>query len=307
MLSAIEALSSEGSLTSENLLAKYKEISGSRIRGLNLVSEDFEKGTFMTLNEVLHNPEVDVEKERMMRGYGMKQFLRIKPFLKSAWHEAHPSAPPPMPTFGDIRRWQSNEKPAWAGTTILALPKEVFDAAHKTPEGKPLYPPAWMPIHLMPVWNYVAKKTTDNPYQTGQVSFDQSGPIVSNQASFREGMVVAALRKYVKFRGEGNLVDIPSSKLAEVDLGHADIFRGDSSMERILSHKIIDPVALMPFVKKELKRTLKKSFSLYIREDKFIKSEKIDEKELKKSLIDKIRELKKCRNENYFVKSAKLK
>ena len=309
LLQAIDSFGS-GPITESALLQKYKEISGRSVRGLSGISEEFEKATFMTLEEVIENKPLDIEVERMKRGYAAKQFARMKPFLKEAWKNANPSAPPPMPTFGDIKSWtEHGSKPGWAGTTRLAMPQEVFDAAHKGADGKPKYPPAWMPIHMMPVWNYMMKKAgDDSPYQTRNVNIQNGRLNLGNQAAFQEGMIIAGLRKYVQMRGGADqLVDIPSSKLQEVGLSHSDIFKAsfkqhdlsDGTIKKMLQHKIFDPVALVPFIDEELKASgtqIKKSFSLVIDGDAkafdFRKSYVIEDQSLKKSLIEKIKRLR---------------
>jgi hypothetical protein len=236
----------------------------------------------MTLDEVMKNEPIDVEMERMKRGYGAKQFARMKPYLKPSWIAANHDAPPPFPTFGDIKSWNDHAgeghgpKPAWAGTTRLAMPKEVFDAAAKGPDGKPLYPPAWMPIHHMAVWNYIAKKagSEGNPYQTVN-PYSQGKVNAANQAGYQEGIAINALRKYVQMRGGADqLVDIPRSKLAEMGLNHNEIFKAkkgysphltDDELKEIVTTKIVDPVALTTFLDEEMSgKKVKKSFSLVI-------------------------------------------
>jgi len=260
------ALTALGPSASESaLVAKYKELSGKNIRGISGISDEFEKGTGHGLDEVLGNAPLDLEVERMKRGYAAKQMERMRPHLKDSFTAQNPSAPPPMPTFGDIKSWGEfgGAKPSWAGTTRLSMPKEVFDAAVKGGDGKPLYPPAWMPIHLMPAWNYVAKKVGADGYQARPVGFTQEGaPNVGSQASFQEGMITAALRKYVAHRGAGKMVDIPKAKLTEIGLTHAEIFKGEMDFKEIIKHKIVDLVALQPFLDAEMK--VKKSFELVV-------------------------------------------
>lgn len=277
VFAAIDALKAAGQPINEaNLVNKYKDLSGKRIRGISGIAEDFEKGTFMTLDEVMGNAPINVEVERMKRGYAARQFARCKPFLKESFTSANPSAPPPYPTFGDMKTWTEHggTKPSWAGSTRSAVPREVYDAAVKSPDGKPQYPPAWMPLHLMPVWNYVAKKTLaegGSPYATQAVTTDQQGMVkkrdVGSQAAHQEGMMKSALRKYVVMRGGAeNLVDIPHSKLAEAGMSHSDIFKSDGELDfdHILQHKIVDPVGLMKAVKQEMKGQVQKSWSLVI-------------------------------------------
>ena len=260
MLQALESLGSD--VNEASLLAEYKRISGStRIRGLSGVGADFEKATFMTLEEVMGNAPINPEVERMKRGYGAMQFARMKPYLKDSWKSGNSGAPPPMPTFGDLKTWTEHDgpKPEWAGATRTAVPKAVFDGAVRGSDGKPKYPPAWMPVHLMPAWNYIVKKSEaadQNPYQTRAPQMQGGSLRLGNQAGYQEGMAINALRKYVQMRGgPEQLVDIPSNKLSEVGLSHSDIFKagdGDDSLKQALKHKIVDPVALLPFIKQEL-------------------------------------------------------
>lgn len=305
----LQAITSMGSapLTESALLAKYKEItSNTRIRTLPKV--EFERGAFISLDEIIENRPVDIEVERMKRGFAAKQFARMKPFLKPAWLTANASAPPPYPTYGDMKSWaEHGTKPDWAGTTRMAVPKEVHDAAHKGADGKPKHPPAWMPIHMAPVWAYVMKKSEgDEAYQTRNVNIANGRLNLSNQSAGQEGIVIGALRKYVQMRGGADqMTDIPSSKLQEVGLTHSDIFKGmkfkthdhsDETLKKLMAHKIVDPVALIPFLDSEMKSSgmmVKKSFSLVIDEKlnavDFRKSFVIEDKDLKKALIEKIK------------------
>lgn len=290
-----------------NIIREYKAVSGKRIRELSGIAKEFERGTFMTLDEIIENKPVDAEVERMKSGYAARQFARFQPFVKSSWKESHPGAPPPYPTFGDVMSWSElgGPKPAWAGTTRLAVPEEVFNAVHKGEDGKPKYPPSWMPIHLMPVWNYVVKGEGDSAYQSGPANITQGRLNLGNQSPGREGMIISALRKYVQMRGGPNqLVDIPAHKLSEVGLTHSDIFKSsknfddndlsDAALKRLLRHKIVDPVALQPFLDAELKGSMKKSFALVIDQSVkpvvFTKSFSVDLK--KAEIIRKIKELR---------------
>lgn len=314
ILSAIEQIRQSGSaLTEQSIVAKYNEITGRRTR--EFPHDDFEPSTYMTLDEVIANAPLDVEVERMKRGYAAKQFTRLRPYLKDAWVRSNPSAPPPMPTFGDIKSWgeHGGPKPEWAGNTRLAMPREVFDAAVKGADGKVKYPPAWMPLHLMPAWNYIVKKAES----AGKLDSEYRGrsPIVADQststgwnidagttAGTADGIAMNALRKYVKMRGGAEqLTDIPKTKLAEMGLSHAEIFKADADsdegLKQVIRHKIVDPVALLPFIKEEMKslgvsKSVKQTFSLVI--DKSLAAVTFKkENELKKSqLIKKIRALK---------------
>jgi hypothetical protein len=267
----------------------------------------------MTLDEVMTNAPLDPEVERMKRGYAAKQFTRLRPYLKEEWTRSNPSAPPPMPTFGDIKSWDQHggPKPEWAGTTRTAVPREVFDGAAKGADGKPKYPPPWMPIHMMPVWNYIIKKSGEqNPYQTvNPVRADQASPTgfrldTGNQAGYQEGMAINAIRKYVKMRGGADqLTDIPKTKLAEAGLTHAEIFKADTEsdegLKQVIRHKIIDPVALLPFIKEEMhssssgiSKSVKKSFSLVVDKSLAPVSFKKDIELKKSQIIKKIKALK---------------
>lgn len=297
-LSAIEAVQREGTVTNEAFLAKYKELSGKNVRSIGPVSKEFEKGTFYTLEEALHNPPVNIEVERMKRGYPARQFARLKPFLKQSWLEGNPSAPPPYPTFGDIKTWNEHGqgRPDWAGTTRTAVPKEVYDASIKNAEGKPQYPPAWMPIHMMPAWNYTVKKVLDmgqNPYQVRAMNLTGQNLNLGNQARFQEGVLTAALRKYVQMRGgREQLVDIPASKLAESGLDHERIFKSEGGMKDLLKTKIFDLPSLVSMIDEafdEVMGTTKKSWSLVVSSDApIIKSQR----DTRKSLIAKIKRLR---------------
>jgi hypothetical protein len=323
IMQAIEELGSD--LNEQSLFEKYKQISGRRrIRGLSGIGADFGKAAFMTLDEVINNPPVDVEVQRMKHGYPMKQFLRMKPHLKSSFLEQSPSAPPPFPTFGDLKGIRG-DKPAYVGpNNRTSMPEAVYNSLPRDTRGNAIIPPAWCPIHLMPAWNYMVKqqeKKNGGPLDVtdrrikAQVYGGDEAMLSNNQATYdpqtrgtKDGNFVNALRKYVKFRGEGNLVDIPKSALSSQNLTHDDIFKSEEDdMQKILTTKIIDNAALMPFIKEEMKK-FKKSFSLYVDLDAPVFRKSSEEKELKKSLIKKIREIR-CKNDkkNYFVPNANRK
>lgn len=303
-------------INKQNLIEEYNRISGRRVRELGPIGDEFEKATFYSLDEVMNNPQIDPEVERMKRGYAAKQFARALPYLKPSWIQANAGAPPPHPTFADFKSWSEHGgvKPEWAGSTRLAVPKEIFDAAPKGADGKPKYPPAWMPLHMMPIWNYAYKKMgSDDAYQaqgTG-ISRDQSNRKtgfkidMGDQASFQEGMIKSAIRKYVQMRGGADqLTDIPSSKLVEAGLTHADIYKSEDDIERILQTKIVDNMGLMPFLKKEIKenKPIKKSVVFEVSADALYKSSPKRDTEaeiLKKAeLINKIKKLKKSMSNN---------
>ena len=302
-LSAIEKVNRSGQpMTQAAFLAAYKEVSGKSVRSINPIAQDFERGTFYTLDEVMSNAPLNLEVERMKRGYAARQFARLKPFLKNSFTSANPSAPPPYPTFGDIKSWgeHGGTKPEWSGTTRTAVPKEVFDSAVKNAEGKPQYPPSWWPVHLMPVWNYVVKKSQSegvNPYQTQAIDFSQQGFGVGTQAQYQEGIAKAAIRKYVVMRGGAeNLIDIPASKLAEMGTSHSEIFKAKSNdLHHVLRNKIIDAPSLVPFIDEAIEEAqamvAKKSVSLVVKLDEPI-LKAYSNKILKKSLIQKIQRLR---------------
>ena len=252
------------------LLAKYKEHAGGRVR--TIPWDDVEKATFMTKDELLNNPPIDASVERMKRGYAQMQYARMEPFLKDSWKTSNPDAPPPFPTFGDVKSWREHggDKPSWAGTTRLAMPKEVFDAVNKV-DGKPQYPPAWFPIHHMPVWNYVSKKMGSGAYQASPSPNTIEGGNVNlpNQAGQMEGVIISSLRKYVQMRGGvDQLVDIPKSKLSEVGISHADIFKAqevsDDQLKKLFATKMIDVAELTGLIEKDLGKKVKKSISYII-------------------------------------------
>jgi hypothetical protein len=294
---AHDAVQARGQVpTRENVLEAYKAIPGNE-RKRTLPAKEFESGTFHTMDEVFDNPPINPEVERMKRGYAAKQFQRLKPFLKDDWMSANPSAPPPMPTFGDLKSWTEHggPKPSWAGNTRMAVPEEVFNASHKSPDGKPKYPPAWMPIHLMPVWIYAAKSMEREggasvwesgrggapayaAHKTPQLDESSStgfrvdmGSQARSGQEFRdhgpEGMIVNAMRKYVQMRGgPDQLTDIPGSKLGEAGITHRDIFKSDMSdaaLKKMVTTKIVDPVGLMAVLKREMK-SAQKSFALVV-------------------------------------------
>jgi hypothetical protein len=248
----------------------------------------FEAASFMDFDEILKNKPIDIEAERMKHGYPAKQFARLREHIKPEWHAANPNGYPPMPTWGDLKTWPAGGKPAWAGNTRTSVPKEVFDAAVKGPDGKPQYPPADLPIHLMPAWNYIVKSSAHQnaelfqrtsgkmraelgreptesevkahpsytanekkPYQTTRpiVQGRVEAGIQAPRGENPQGYFANALRRYVQMRGGADqLVDIPHHKLAALGLTHHDIFKGDDQLNQILRTKIIDPVALINFI-----------------------------------------------------------
>jgi len=310
-----------GTFTEASVLEKYKALHpGARV----IPKEDFEKATFMTFDEVMGNKPIDIEVERMKRGYAAKVFSRMQPYLNDAFKMAHPEAPPPYPTYDDLKTWgQHGERAAHAQTTQKAHPKEFSDSMPKGPDGKPMMPPGWMPLHLAPVWNYINKEHAGKMTRDGKPLVYAHTRMTAAEASQRGGsrmvpngdgkqkQVVAlpnqwrddtesvfesSLRKYVQMRGGAEqLVDIPHSKLAEIGISHADIFKSDSDkLFHTLKTKVIDPVALMGFM---MKGKTKKSFDLVIGADlgpvDFKKSATHTDKaaDLRKSKIEQIKGL----------------
>jgi hypothetical protein len=291
----LEAISAAGpNPTDAVLLAKYNEIAGTRKRALHgksSIGEEFEKGSFTTLHEIMNNPPVNAEVERMKRGYTMKQIARLKPYFSERFMSANPDGfPPPMPTFGDLGNWAEykrktgHDQPGYAAaerSNALALPQDVFDALPKGPDGKIKKPPMNTPVHLMPAWIYSYNRSTAvgertdpyaNPGTVHRDAFSAEGtPNVGTQAKFQEGIWTATLRKYVQMHGQ-DLVEIPDHKLSKLNLTQADIFKGelsDSQVNEIARTKYIDPVRLVAFMKTEEKKQdkAKKSFSLIVKSD----------------------------------------
>lgn len=283
------------------------------------------KGLFMEMDEILGNQPVNPEIERAKRGYARKQFERMQPFVKPEWKSANPDAPPPYPTWGDLKTWgQHGHSPEWnpVGPTGRAIPKEVFDAAPKKEDGKPLYPPLWFPIHLMPAWNFLIKrnqgKTGDKNSPMAQAAYanrtgdyGNAGKITNRGTQLAmnidlESEFLNGLRKYIQGRGGVNqLIDIPAASMTNQGMHFEDIFKGefvehdlsDKTLHKVLKHKIIDPVALAPFLEAQLEETkskskkVKKSWSLVA--DLHKKEEPKVEEILVKSEAEKAEELRK--------------
>ena len=277
------------------LVENYKEISGSRIRGISGIAKEFESATFVSLDEVIENAPINVEVERMKRGYAAKQIARFLPYIKDTFKQRNPSFPPPYPTFGDIKGWaEAGGRPDWAPSrSRMAVPREVQEAAPRGPDGNIMHPPPYLPLHLAPIWGYIVKKSGEaNPYQSVNPPINQAGELGDLGQQAKEGqqagILLNALRKYVQQRGNNNLVDIPKSKLGEVNLTHADIFKGEADdLMNILTTKIIDNAALLPYIKEEL--AMMKSVRLVVDKDAIYKSKAVRKAEL----IEKIKTLKK--------------
>ena len=274
-LQAIDNLQENGQpLTSENMLAEYQSVVGDRrTTTIDGVASEFERATFMTLDEVVNNEPINMEAERMKRGFGAMQFARLKPYLNSDFKAANPDAPPPYPTYNDLASWsefgesQADHISTPGHRTNKAMPQAFYDSMAKGADGKAQMPPGWMPLNLAPAWNYIVKKAQSEgnvPYafQGGRTFPNQAGSMSAqgkvdfkNQATHREGIIISSIRKYVQMRGgPDQLVDIPSIKMGEMGIRHSDIFKADSDadLKKLITTKIIDPVALQPFLKQEI-------------------------------------------------------
>ena len=301
----LQAFATNPSNKSE-LKEAYRSASG--LGNFSDATKDFEAAVFVDVKEILDNKPLDLEVERMKRGYPAMQYERLKPYIKDSWHAEHPSGYPPMPTWGDLKSWgdHGSARPAsmsWttptgkAGGVTQAMPQEVFDAAVKI-GGRPQFPPASLPINLMPAWNYVVKKAGASAYIGGAVALAE-GKIVEPTQGQLHSYLKNSLRRYVQMRGgPEQLVDIPSHKMQEAGITHRDIFKAMSSaqLEELIKTKIIDMVELVPFIDAEL--GLKKSYSLVvdITEPNFKRS-KLSEETMRKSLI---REIRRLRNEKEY-------
>jgi len=248
-----------GTLGEQAFIAKYNEISGKRVRSIKGLDADLDPGVAFTVKEIVNNYPVDPEIERAKRGYTSKQIMRISPYLKKSFKDQNPNGfPPPFPTFGDLETWSQRQArtgevpPSWASPRAqISIPKEIFDALPKSQDGYAKLPPRNFPVHLMPVWNYVASKEIST-----SALYSGSDPGV---------VVVRAIKKYVEKRG-GGLVDVPTRKLDEVHLTHADIFKAEMTDDQAwkwAAENYIDPVRLLAIVK-NLKPETKKSISLVV-------------------------------------------
>lgn len=269
------------------------------------------KGIYMEMEELVENKPLNPEVERMKRGYARKQFERMKPFIKDSWTQSNQDAPPPYPTWGDLKTWgQVGGAPEWSGRTDrgTAVPREVHDAAPIGADGKPLYPPKWFPIHLQPAWNFLIKSAEIKEAGKGKEmalgayagvgDFGEKGKISgagSQLAMDRdlESHFLNSVRKYIQGRGGvEQLIDIPSSKMTG-NLSYEDIFKADFkehdlsdlALKKIMRHKIIDPIAIAPFIKEELNNKIKRSFQLVIDPDFSFKGENLIKSEKKEDLI----------------------
>ena len=303
-----------------------------RRHAFGAAKKHFEAATYHDLKEIIENKPIDREYEHAKRGYAHKQFERMKPFLRSEFTSEFPSAPPPMPTWGDLKTWtEHGENPDWnpVGGTGRAVPKEVFDAVPKKANGKPLYPPTWLPIHLMPAWNYFAGKEGESiapavysgsdrtrgqehkaPTQRistrsseGVIDFDPQGnpssPNLTVQHFFN------GLKRYVQMRGHGNMVDIPEHKIPD-GVSRLDLFKADGSgnfsdeeFKKLICHKYIDSGEFIKFLQRQSK--IRKSWKPVINLDAtyipgetirptvLIKSRPVCVADIRKSRIQKVR------------------
>lgn len=316
MLQAIEAAGPGADKAT--LKAKYKELSGKG--NFSVASTDFGVGTAHSVTEVAENKPPDLPVERMKRGFPAMQFERLRPYLSASFTGNHPTAPPPHPTYNDLKTWSEHGSSQAENITTpghrvqRAMPQSFYDSISKGANGKAMMPPAWLPLNLTPAWNYIAKKGPA-PYQqkAGQgVLLQEFGTVTPGgkiDLQSKEGYLLASLRKYVQMRGgPEQLIDIPKSKLAELGLSHEKIFKaqdvGIAQLKEIIKYKIIDLIELVPFIDAELKaQKVKKSYSLVVGvgERPFEKSNKSQER-LKKSLIGKIQRLRSEKKFSYMSK-----
>lgn len=287
LLQTVPAAGADGKIDKAEWKKAFKEATG---RGdFSKAISDLEAATFVDADEIMENKPFNPEVERMKRGFAMKQFNRMKPYLNDAYKaklsELGRSGPPPYPTYGDLKSWAEHGTPrsegmSWTtptgrpGGVTKAQPQEFFDSMPKGADGKPMNPPDWLPLHLTPVWSYVAKsasKRGKSPYEEGaaapagqEYSKTESSFSYPSQGQLA-GHLHNSIRRYVQMRGENNFVDIPDSKLTDLGLSHHDIYKAvGKKLGSLLLTKIVDPVALMPFIKEEMSKSVKKSFSLVI-------------------------------------------
>jgi hypothetical protein len=298
-----------GEQTGENAIksayAQIQREAGTGETAWSKVKGHISPGLFHDPEELFNNEPVNVDMERMKRGFGKMQFERMKPFLGNAFKSAHPDAPPPYPTYDDLKTWEEHgSRPEWAtagpgrAKTKRAVPKEFHDSMPKGSDGKVLNPPGWMPLHLTPVWNYLAKRA-------GSAAYAEQGPN-SNEISQQRlnfpsqgqlaGHMKNSLRNFVQMRGENNFADIPKAKAEAYGIDLADLYKSDSEagLHRVLTTKVIPMNEFVEFMNTQ--PMVKKSFSLVIDEDlkplRFKKSFTIEEDMKKSELIKKIRNLK---------------
>jgi hypothetical protein len=277
------ARNSDGSVSKEAVKAVYDSIRGGAdtFNAVTRAGGHLEVATSFLASEVIDNPPIDMEVERMKRGFAKKQFDRLKPYLGEAFKASHPDAPPPYPTYSDLATWgefgtaQADHITTPNHRTQRAMPQEFYDSIQKGSNGKALMPPADFPLHLTPIWNYMVKEKSFNPYQTAEGRRDAtlgnrvgSDSKIDIEANVRSAFL-RTLKKYVQNRGgAAQLVDIPRNKL--VTSSYDELFKSDDlSDEQLLMlarTKVITPAALFPFAKDEV-GSVSKSFELYVDAD----------------------------------------
>jgi len=304
MMTALSAVqNASGGVNKATWKAKYKELSGDGEFAEAI--KHFESATFMDAKEILDNEPINPEIERMKRGFGAKQYARLKPFLNQAYMARAPDGPPPYPTFNDLKSWADHGSPrpasmSWttptgrAGGVSRAMPEEFFHSMPKNSKGEAMMPPPTIPLNLTPAWIYLVKSSQqkgDDPYNSPLPATNAAGGYELDNQGQLGGHMVNSLRRFIQMRGENNFVDIPKSKLAEKGLSHHDIYKSDS--DNFLTTKIIDPVALIGFMKQE-KASMKKSWALVVDLDlpaQDLRKSYVVRSNMQKSKIERVREL----------------
>lgn len=263
-------------------------------------------GLFHDPEELFDNEPVNVDMERMKRGFGKMQFERMKPFLGDAFKSAHPDAPPPYPTYDDLKTWEEHgSRPEWAtagpgrAKTKRAVPKEFHDSMPKGPDGKVLNPPGWMPLHMTPVWNYIATRAGADAYREPAINSNEMSQQKLNFPSQGQlaGHLKNSLRNFIQMRGENSFADIPKAKAAAYNIDLKDLYKSDESdLNKVLATKVIPMGEFMKYLKTQ--KMTKKSITLCVGDlgpVNFKKSFTIDESVKKSELIAKIKSLKEVR------------
>lgn len=296
--------------------AAYKTIqtaAGTGDSAWSEVKSHIEAGLFHAPEELIGNPPINVDMERMKRGFGRMQFERMKPFLGDAFTSAHPNAPGPYPTFDDLKTWdQHGSRPDFANSkkadgspsgnthTTKAVHEDFHKSMPKDADGKVLNPPGWMPLHMTPIWNYVASKDGAEAYAGSSLSSNEFNTStqkinLASQGRFK-GHLRNSLRKFIQMRGENSFADLPSySKGRQQDI--AKFYKSDSEagFHRVMTSKVIPMAEFIKFHKEQSQT--KKSFSLCVDENlgavTFKKAFTIEDDMKKSDLISKIKNLKK--------------
>lgn len=313
-LSAIETAGHGASLSA--VKAAYKTIqtaAGTGDSAWSKVTKHVESGLFHAPEELIGNPPVNVDMERMKRGFGRMQFERMKPFLGDAFKSAHPNAPAPYPTFDDLKTWdQHGSRPDWAnrkkpdGTpsgnahTTRAVHEDFHKSLPRGADGKVLNPPGWLPLHMMPVWNYVASQDAAEAYNSGSLNSNELNPetqklTLKNQAGRFDGHLRNSLRKFVQMRGENSFADVPSYSHGEqIDQARMYKSESDAGFHRVMTNKVIPMAEFIKFMDEQSQT--KKSFSLCVDEKlgavTFKKAFTIEDDVKKSELISRIKKLK---------------